>query len=99
MKFLLPLSTSLFPHFLAIISEKIGSRRVIQWASLIMVIQGVVSKFGAIFIMIPDPVVGGIFCVMFGMITAFGYYTQKNRDFAGKTDFHIVARFVRTAIR
>lgn len=39
-----------------------------------MVIQGVVSKFGAIFIMIPDPVVGGIFCVMFGMITAFGGY-------------------------
>lgn len=52
--------------------SKIGSRRVIQWASLIMIIQGVISKFGAIFIMIPDPVVGGIFCVMFGMITAFG---------------------------
>lgn len=56
--------------------QKIGSRRVIQWAALIMVIQGVISKFGAIFIMIPDPVVGGIFCVMFGMITAFGCYRQ-----------------------
>ena len=37
-----------------------------------MIIQGVINKFGAAFIMIPDPVVGGIFCVMFGMITAFG---------------------------
>lgn len=37
-----------------------------------MIIQGIISKFGAIFIMIPDPVIGGIFCVMFGMITAFG---------------------------
>lgn len=41
-----------------------------------MVIQGVISKLGAIFIMIPDPVVGGIFCVMFGMITAFGFYKK-----------------------
>lgn len=37
-----------------------------------MVLQGVIGKFGAIFIMVPDPVVGGLFCVMFGMITAFG---------------------------
>lgn len=58
--------------------QKIGSRRVIQWAALIMVIQGVISKFGAIFIMVPDPVVGGIFCVMFGMITAFGWYTDAH---------------------
>lgn len=45
---------------------------MIQWAALIMILQGVINKFGAIFIMIPDPVVGGLFCVMFGMITAFG---------------------------
>jgi len=30
-----------------------------------MVLQGVIGKFGAIFILIPDSVVGGIFCVMF----------------------------------
>lgn len=37
-----------------------------------MILQGIINKFGAVFIMIPDPVVGGLFCVMFGMITAFG---------------------------
>jgi nucleobase transporter 1/2 len=37
-----------------------------------MVIQGLISKFGAVFIIIPQPVVGGMFCVMFGMIAAFG---------------------------
>lgn len=37
-----------------------------------MILQGVINKFGALFIIIPQPVVGGIFCVMFGMITAFG---------------------------
>ncbi|KAJ8681354.1 hypothetical protein QAD02_017141 [Eretmocerus hayati] len=52
---------------------KVGSRRVIQWACVLMVLQGVISKFGAVFIIIPEPVVGGIFCVMFGMIAAFGF--------------------------
>lgn len=40
-----------------------------------MFLQGIINKFGAVFIMIPDPVVGGLFCVMFGMITAFGMFT------------------------
>ncbi|XP_018370711.1 PREDICTED: solute carrier family 23 member 1 isoform X1 [Trachymyrmex cornetzi] len=51
---------------------KVGSRRVIQWACFLMLLQGVISKFGAVFIIIPEPIVGGIFCVMFGMICAFG---------------------------
>lgn len=51
---------------------KVGSRRVIQWACVLMILQGVISKFGAVFIIIPEPIVGGIFCVMFGMICAFG---------------------------
>lgn len=51
---------------------KIGSRRVIIWASVIMMIQGVFGKLGAVFILVPDPVVGGMFLIMFGMITAFG---------------------------
>jgi nucleobase transporter 1/2 len=51
---------------------KVGSRRVIQWACVLMILQGIISKFGAIFIIIPEPIVGGIFCVMFGMIAAFG---------------------------
>ncbi|XP_050425735.1 solute carrier family 23 member 1-like isoform X3 [Adelges cooleyi] len=61
---------------------KIGSRRVIQYASLLMLIQGVVNKFGAVFIIIPEPIVGGMFCIMFGMICAFGLsalqYVQLN---------------------
>lgn len=51
---------------------KVGSRRVIQWACVLMILQGLISKFGAVFIIIPEPIVGGIFCVMFGMICAFG---------------------------
>lgn len=45
---------------------------MIQVACLLMLIQGIFNKFGAAFIIIPEPIIGGIFCVMFGMITAFG---------------------------
>lgn len=45
---------------------------MIQYASALMLIQGVINKFGAVFIIIPEPIVGGMFCIMFGMICAFG---------------------------
>lgn len=69
---------------------KIGSRRVIQWAALIMILQGVINKFGAIFIMIPDPVVGGLFCVMFGMITAFGLSALQYVDLRSSRNLYII---------
>ena len=37
-----------------------------------MIILALIGKFGALFSTIPDPVIGGIFCVMFGLITAVG---------------------------
>jgi len=37
-----------------------------------MMVFGVLSKIGALFITIPEPLIGGMFCVMFGMITATG---------------------------
>ncbi|XP_058055573.1 solute carrier family 23 member 2 [Anopheles bellator] len=69
---------------------RVGSRRVIQWAAAIMVLQGVLSKFGAIFIMVPDPVVGGIFCVMFGMITAFGLGALQYVDLRSSRNLYIL---------
>ncbi|XP_017461274.1 PREDICTED: solute carrier family 23 member 2 [Rhagoletis zephyria] len=69
---------------------KVGSRRVIQWAALIMLLQGVIGKFGAVFIMIPDSVVGGIFCVMFGMIIAFGLSTLQYVDLRSARNLYIL---------
>uniref|UniRef100_A0A7G3B8Z5 Putative xanthine/uracil transporter n=1 Tax=Lutzomyia longipalpis TaxID=7200 RepID=A0A7G3B8Z5_LUTLO len=69
---------------------KVGSRRVIQWAAGIMIVQGVVSKFGAVFMMIPDPVVGGIFCVMFGMICAFGLGALQYVDLQSARNLYIL---------
>jgi nucleobase transporter 1/2 len=69
---------------------KVGSRRVIQWAALLMIIQGIFGKVGAAFIMIPDPVVGGIFCVMFGMICAFGLSALQYVDLRSSRNLYII---------
>ena len=37
-----------------------------------MILIGVCSKVGALFVTIPEPIIGGIFSVMFGIITAVG---------------------------
>ena len=45
---------------------KVGSRIVIQVGGIIMIVLGCFGKFGALFVTIPEPVVGGMFLVMFG---------------------------------
>ncbi|KAF3855265.1 hypothetical protein F7725_023320, partial [Dissostichus mawsoni] len=48
------------------------TRLVLQTTGLLMIVLGIFGKFGAVFITIPDPVIGGMFLVMFGMIAAVG---------------------------
>ncbi|MGH0167066.1 UNVERIFIED_CONTAM: hypothetical protein FKN15_071624 [Acipenser sinensis] len=52
--------------------REVGSRLLLQYADLLMIFLGLFGKFGAIFITIPIPVIGGMFMVMFGMIAAVG---------------------------
>ncbi|CAG9133331.1 unnamed protein product [Plutella xylostella] len=69
---------------------KVGSRRVVQWAAGLMVLQGVVGKLGAVFIIIPQPIVGGLFCVMFGMISAFGLSALQYVDLNSSRNLYII---------
>ncbi|KAJ1162010.1 hypothetical protein NDU88_002490 [Pleurodeles waltl] len=50
----------------------VGSRVVLQTAGLLLIMLGLFGKFGSIFITIPEPVIGGMFMVMFGMVAAVG---------------------------
>lgn len=69
---------------------KVGSRRVVQWAAGLMILQGVVGKLGAVFIIIPQPIVGGLFCVMFGMISAFGLSALQYVDLNSSRNLYII---------
>ncbi|XP_038061413.1 solute carrier family 23 member 1-like [Patiria miniata] len=51
---------------------KVGSRVVVQAAGCIMIVTGLIGKISAVFATIPEPVVGGVLCITFGMVTAVG---------------------------
>ncbi|XP_059789297.1 solute carrier family 23 member 1-like isoform X3 [Balaenoptera ricei] len=51
---------------------RVGSRMVIVAAGCVLLLMGVFGKIGAAFATIPTPVIGGMFLVMFGVITAVG---------------------------
>eukprot|EP00096_Caligus_rogercresseyi_P014539 TRINITY_DN7039_c0_g1_i1.p1 TRINITY_DN7039_c0_g1~~TRINITY_DN7039_c0_g1_i1.p1 ORF type:complete len:555 (-),score=51.88 TRINITY_DN7039_c0_g1_i1:374-2038(-) len=65
-------TTSYSENIGAIGVTKVGSRRVIQFGAIVMVFFGLFPKFGALFLTIPDPLVGGIFLTMFSIITGVG---------------------------
>ncbi|XP_059178848.1 solute carrier family 23 member 1-like [Physella acuta] len=65
-------NTSYSENIGAIGITKVGSRVVIQVAGCLMLVLGCLGKFGALFVTIPEPVVGGLFYVMFGMVGAVG---------------------------
>ncbi|XP_064090453.1 solute carrier family 23 member 1-like isoform X2 [Macrobrachium nipponense] len=73
-------TTSYSQNVGAIGVTKVGSRRVVQYSAMIMLLCGIVGKVGALFITIPEPIIGGIFCVVFAMITSVGLSTLQYVD-------------------
>lgn len=65
-------TTSYSENIGAIALTRVGSRRVVQTGAVLMLVFGVVAKFGALFTTIPRPIVGGMYCAMFGMIASVG---------------------------
>ena len=51
---------------------------------------GMLGKFGALFVTIPDPIIGGVFMVMFGMITAVGIANLQYADMNSSRNVCIV---------
>ena len=65
-------TTSYSENIGAIGLTRVGARRVVQAGAILMIVLGTVSKFGALFTTIPQPIVGGMYCAMFGMIASVG---------------------------
>ncbi|XP_076349439.1 solute carrier family 23 member 2-like [Tachypleus tridentatus] len=64
--------TSYSENIGAIGVTKVASRRIIQCGAITMMLFAVLGKFGALFNTIPEPIIGGIFCVMFAIVTGVG---------------------------
>ncbi|MEO1497360.1 MAG: solute carrier family 23 protein [Planctomycetota bacterium] len=59
---------------------KVGSRYVVQIAAVLLILLGLFGKFGAVAAAIPQPVVGGLYCVLFGLIAAVGVRQFSKAD-------------------
>ncbi|XP_052770614.1 solute carrier family 23 member 2-like isoform X1 [Mya arenaria] len=73
-------TTSYSGNIGAIGITKVASRAVFLTAGGILIVCGVVGKFGAVLSLIPDPVIGGTLTVLFGMVSAVGISTLKYVD-------------------
>ncbi len=83
-------STSYSENIGAIGLTGVGSRRVIQVGALLMIGLALVGKFGAVFSTIPEPIVGGMYCAMFGMIVAVGLSNLQHVDLNAARNLFII---------
>ncbi|CAH1772530.1 unnamed protein product [Owenia fusiformis] len=89
-------TTSYSENIGAIGITKVGSRRVVQFGAVIMILLGMLGKFGALFVTIPDPIVGGVFFTMFGLITAVGMSNLQHVDLNSSRNMFVLGMAVFT---
>ncbi|MBL4847996.1 MAG: solute carrier family 23 protein [Planctomycetes bacterium] len=83
-------TTSYSENIGAIGLTRVASRRVVQAGAVIMLLLGCVGKFGALFTTIPQPIVGGMYCALFGMIAAVGLSNLQRVDLNSSRNLFIL---------
>ena len=68
---------------------RVGSRFVVQIAAVMLILLGLFGKFGAFAATIPGPVVGGLYCVLFGLISAVGVQQLARADLSSERNLFI----------
>ncbi|XP_048862984.1 solute carrier family 23 member 1-like isoform X1 [Brienomyrus brachyistius] len=77
---------------------KVGSRMVIVASGVLMILMGMFGKIGAIFTTLPTPVIGGMFLVMFGVISAAGVANLQYADMNSSRNIFIFGFSVFTGL-
>ena len=68
---------------------KVGSRYVVQLGAVMLILLGLFGKFGALAAAIPKPVVGGLYCTMFGLISAVGVRQFAKADLSSDRNLFV----------
>jgi uracil-xanthine permease len=69
---------------------KVASRRVVVIGAVLLVVLGLVAKFGGVIATIPIPIVGGAFLALFGLIAAVGLSNLRRADMDSQRNLMIV---------
>lgn len=83
-------TTSYSENIGAIGLTRVGSRRVIQAAAITLLVLGIFGKFSALFASLPQPIVGGLFCALFGMIASVGLSNLQFVDLNSSRNLFII---------
>jgi len=70
---------------------RVASRRVFITSGFIIIALGLVGKAGAVFMAIPDPILGGLFAYLFPLCIAVGVGTLKDVDMNSPRNLYIFA--------
>ena len=68
---------------------KVASRWVVQVGGVILIVLGIFGKFGGFAAAIPGPVVGGLYCALFGLIAAVGIQQLAKADLSSDRNLFI----------
>lgn len=68
----------------------VASRYVVNVAAVLLILLGLFSKFGAAVATIPQPVVGGLFITLFGLIASVGLSALQRADLNSQRNLMIV---------
>ncbi len=82
-------STSYSENIGLIALTKVGSRWVVQVGGVILIVLGIFGKFGGFAAAIPGPVVGGLYCALFGLIAAVGVQQLAKADLTSDRNLFI----------
>lgn len=82
--------TSYSENIGAIGLTKVGSRRVILCSSIFMLVIGLIGKIGVVFASMPPPIIGGMYLVMFGIISSVGISNLQFVDLTSSRNVFII---------
>ena len=83
-------STTYSENIGAIGLTRVASRYVVRWGATVMIVLAFITKFGAIFTTLPGPVVGAMYCGLFGMIAAVGLSNLVLCDMTSSRNLFII---------
>jgi uracil-xanthine permease len=83
-------STTYSENIGAIGLTRVASRYVVRWGATVMIVMAFIGKFGAVFTTLPGPVVGAMYCGLFGMIAAVGLSNLVLCDMTSSRNLFII---------
>ena len=69
---------------------KVASRYVVNIGVVVLIFLGIFGKFGAVVATIPGPIVGGLYCALFGLIASIGISNSAKADLSSMRNQMII---------